>query len=354
MLEIESLAPTPSVPPVASSHLVTISSTASTAGGAITVTPHLLPPSLPRTYGNLSLALDLNSRDGGGNVNNRRVLALTGGVRVAQDPTEPLLALFEATNSQTLTPLKLTNVLSSPSLTSVDVGAMVHASGAMVASDANSLDLLIVGGGTPAFAFRPQFSPSYKVTLRFDGVDASAAAALAAPAAPPPPPLNTSPLPPLTATCILTQPRNAKAVKTNLEKLGLLDKTFRIGKSSQDPSLMAIPVLPDFNSLKASDTAPDWLNHVSDNFSEETLPLNKTIQSQSTVSNGRPNAMPLLHQVVLQHDPNYDKERLPKSLERLGDDVIVVPAKTLTEEQFDNMFWETLATKHRAKRVARR
>jgi tRNA G37 N-methylase Trm5/tRNA(Phe) wybutosine-synthesizing methylase Tyw3 len=333
-------------------------------------------PSPLLSFANLTLGVDATSDDGGGVMSNRRMVALAGGVKVAAGlENEPVLELFEADLRGKLTQRSVVH-----KGVQIDVGAMVHGSGVMVPSETDStqLDLLLLGGGAPSFAFRPAFAPCYRVALQIDSTNyisnanatsktkfsapvvGAVAAASADAGARPQPPQPTSPKS-SAAICVLVEPCHAKFVKTQLEENNLLDKRFRIGKSKFVEKTMAVPVMPLFFRFYAAnrkEEGQEWLELISkakEGGVREDLQLNKL----AVVTSGRGGkggaTLPLLHQIVQEWDAKANLDELPKSLERLGDDVVVVPAKVLVDEAYNkDAFWKKLAEAHRAKRVARR
>jgi hypothetical protein len=110
-----------------------------------------------RTFASLLLSPCLASADGGGAESNRRAVALAGGVRVAKgEGGEQVLDLYEAT---TRGGLARREVAVKDGGAPVDVGAMVHAAGLMLCpeGDEGRVELLLLGGGAPEFAFRPSY-----------------------------------------------------------------------------------------------------------------------------------------------------------------------------------------------------
>jgi hypothetical protein len=123
---------------------------------------------------------------------------------------------------------------------------------------------------------------------------------------------------------------------------------------------MAVPVAPAYFAADPPDEIAPLLNGQS----EETLKPNKLDVAAGGLKSER-GSLTLLQKLAKDFLASAGRADLaaeipdntvlfPKSLERLGDDVLVVPAKAFLGDAFGAEFWAAVADKHRAKRVARR
>ena len=195
------------------------------------------------------------------------------------------LRIYEAITPNTLVQRKIeisNNLLKEEK---IDVSGMFHQKCVVIKGD-GFVEIIEVGGGVPAFAFGPVFSPCYSVKLFLDAPPTASSV-----------PVTTSTLipilvsavpPPQTATPVVyAKPSNVKQIKTDLERINLLDKNFRIAKKPTS-NLMAIPVRPTFLpqfSKNPTSSLPSASLIVSTG--EQVVPYSKIITSKQVSSEPR-------------------------------------------------------------------
>ena len=146
----------------------------------------------------------------------------------------------------------------------------------------DGLQVLLLGGGVGAFAFKGISSPSYLITLSTKGgaqvVDEAPyepSTVLALPAGRTPKKID----PP----CVLVLPKNVKKVKNHLEELGALNKDYRINKSTTTSGAMAVPIHSVAKLQPVLDgKGGEWISMVLSVSEKETPPLSKLLISNST------------------------------------------------------------------------
>lgn len=106
------------------------------------------------------------------------------------------------------------------------------------------MQVLLLGGGVGAFAFKGISSPSYLVTLSTEGGAQVVDEVPSEPSALAPPTTGRNGNEPSKSCppCVLVHPKNVKKVKNQLEAMGALNKDFRINTSTTKPGAMAVPV----------------------------------------------------------------------------------------------------------------
>jgi len=371
-----------------------------------------MPPPSSQTVFESTFSSTLSSTNaagvGDGSKSNGRFIVKAGGVEACRNPNADLLSLYYLHSPSRITPVPLQHV--HPSLSTIDGSGLVDHTAVMVEKD-DGLEVLLLGGGVGAFAFKEIQSPSYLITLRTDGgVDATD---------------ESVPAPSLAASsvqrgrggnaiaannnppCALVHRKNVKSVKNEFEKHDALNKDFRIAESTTAPGLLAIPVHSMEQLQKLVEGGGDWAKMVIQVSENEKPPLSKLLISNSVSDNimskedrklsapqravldfygkreveGRKwikvrqkedrsdvwseataNSTNRMFAQLMNFCPSLRSSQditvCPKSLEQLGVDVTVVPSGAYTGDFFKNgkeeAFWKILAKRMKCGRIIRR